>query len=252
MKTERGIVVIDAGMSSGLTSRYRKIIEKEFESDDFRYVINSHGHHDHYRGNIVFKEVRVVAHENALEEISVQWKNQKKVADRLAMIAADYEKQMKELQPGSKEWIELFTQKTRCSFASKDAADSLPVKQPDLTFTDSLNLDMGDVTLELIHLGRCHSNSDLLICVPELHLLFTGDLFFKYGRPSMNEDLQPDLEKWQRSLAWLEKRDASIDKIIGGHGQILSRDDLESFMRKIGDKVQSQDKNRIGIEINQP
>ncbi|OFY62265.1 MAG: hypothetical protein A2V64_10915 [Bacteroidetes bacterium RBG_13_43_22] len=47
INTEQGIVVIDAGISTGLTSRYKKIIQKEFRRDDFIYVINTHGHHDH-------------------------------------------------------------------------------------------------------------------------------------------------------------------------------------------------------------
>src|SRR4030042_6446780 len=47
INTEQGIVVIDAGISTGLTSRYKKIIQKEFRRDDFIYVINTHGHQDH-------------------------------------------------------------------------------------------------------------------------------------------------------------------------------------------------------------
>jgi len=44
LKTKKGIVIIDAGISSGLTARYRKIIENEFQGNDFLFVINSKIH----------------------------------------------------------------------------------------------------------------------------------------------------------------------------------------------------------------
>ena len=38
VNTNKGIVVVDAGISPGLTSRYRKIIEKEFNTSAIRKV----------------------------------------------------------------------------------------------------------------------------------------------------------------------------------------------------------------------
>ena len=77
--TQKGIVVIDAGITSSLTAKYRKIMEQEFGRNDFAYLINTHGHHDHTGGNRVFKDAKITGHENCLKEISGQRKDPDKV-----------------------------------------------------------------------------------------------------------------------------------------------------------------------------
>src|SRR5512139_2361535 len=47
IETDQGIVIVDAGISTELTYRYKKLIENVFHNDNFIYVINTHGHHDH-------------------------------------------------------------------------------------------------------------------------------------------------------------------------------------------------------------
>jgi glyoxylase-like metal-dependent hydrolase (beta-lactamase superfamily II) len=233
LKTKKGIVVIDAGASSGLTAKYRKIIENEFQNNDFIYVINSHGHPDHYGGNTVFSESGIIGHVNCLQEISEQWNNMGKRAETLNKIVENYESQLKTSDPDTKEWNEIFTQKTKYLYAYYDAKNLIAAKQPDIIFSDSLTINMGDVTLEMIYFGKCHSNSDILIYVPEMAILFNGDLFYKYGRPSINGKLMKDNDRWQHSVSWIEKRMINIEKIIDGHGEELSIDDLKSFNRKI-------------------
>ena len=51
VNTEKGIVIIDSGMSTSLTAKHKAIIEKEFGRSDFKYVINTHHHDDHINGN---------------------------------------------------------------------------------------------------------------------------------------------------------------------------------------------------------
>jgi len=233
INTNKGIVVIDAGISQQLTSRYRKIIEKEFNRKDFIYVINSHGHPDHYGGNFVFPEASVVGQVNSLQEIFIHNENMEKVIYNLKRISADYDSTLQSIEPGTIGWKDTFTQKIRYHFAYTEAKDGVVIKEPDITFTDTLDIDTGDVTFNLHFFGKAHSGSDILIYSPELRILFTGDLLFAYGRPAFNTDLVSDRERWDRSLEWIKERSSSIDMIIGGHGQILSSEDLESFLYNI-------------------
>jgi glyoxylase-like metal-dependent hydrolase (beta-lactamase superfamily II) len=114
-----------------------------------------------------------------------------------------------------------------------DAKNMITVKQPDITFSDTLNIDLADVTFEMIYFGNYHSHSDILIYVPEMAILFVGDLFSKYGRPAIDGILIADKERWQQTIQWIEKRIVNIKIIIGGHGEILSLDDLKSFNTKM-------------------
>lgn len=236
IKTREGILVIDAGISKGLTLKFRHRIEKEFQSDDFVYVINTHCHPDHYGGNSVFYEAKIIGQENGLKEISEQRANPGKTKESIAKIVDEYELQLTECKINTEEWSDAFTQKIRYYNALIDAEMQVPVKYPDITFSDSLQLDMGDMKVEMLYFGKCHSNSDILIYVPELKILFSGDLFFKYGRPGINDKLLKDKEKWENAVLWLEKRTADINTIISGHGKILTINDLKNFSQCIKEK----------------
>lgn len=230
IKTQEGIVVIDAGISTGLTSKFRLKLEDFFQSNEFAYVINTHAHPDHYGGNSVFADAQIIIHENGLQEISAQKENPEKTKESLKSIVAQYEQRLKGCEPNTEEWREVFTQKIRYSFALNDAEEQTLIKQPEITFSDSLKIDMGDASFEMIFFGKCHSESDILIYVPELNQLFTGDLFSRYGRPSINDSLPPDKVRWKRAAAWIEKRMPDITTIISGHGELLSKEDLTDFI----------------------
>lgn len=233
INTEKGIVVIDAGISTGLTAKYRKIIENIFQRNDFAYVINSHYHPDHNGGNSVFSKSIIIGHFNCFNEITEQCKDPEKTTNNLSKIVAEYEIKLKTSLTNTNEWNEIFTQKVRYLNAYNDAKNLIPLKKPDITFTDSMSIDIGDITFEMCFFGKCHSNSDILIYIPELRILFIGDLFSKYGQPSINDTLMTDKDSWKKAVKWTEKRMINIEKIIGGHGQVLTTNDLKSFNNNI-------------------
>ena len=233
INTPKGIVVMDAGIATGLTNKYRKIIEAEFPGSGFAWVINTHCHHDHFRGHVVFPEAWVLAHSNCGDEMTGQWKDPDRRMQYMDKLADEYALQIDTLEPKSADWTEAFTQMVRCRFSADDIRDGVPVRYPDTTFADSLTLSLGNITLEMIHFGKCHSSSDLLIYSPELKILFTGDLMTKYGVPSINDTTRSDSIKWHRAVDWIERRLENIVLAIGGHGQILSAEDVRSFNLKM-------------------
>ena len=104
---------------------------------------------------------------------------------------------------------------------------------PDITFSDSMKLDLGDTTFEMIYFGKFHSNSDIVIYVPEIRTVFIGDLFSKYGRPGISDSSITDVVQNMRAVSWINNRVNNIEKVIDGHGQILSIDDLKDFTNNI-------------------
>jgi cyclase len=121
----------------------------------------------------------------------------------------------------------------RYQSAYHDAKKKVPIKKPDILFLDSLTINMGDVTFELKYFGRCHSKSDILVYIPELNVLFAGDLMFQYGRPSIRDKSMAEKDIWYRAVEWTEKRMPYIETVIGGHGQIFAKDDLLTFHKNI-------------------
>jgi glyoxylase-like metal-dependent hydrolase (beta-lactamase superfamily II) len=203
-------------------------------------VINTHGHHDHIGGNSVFSQAKVVGHENCQKEASERWTNPEKSMMSLYKIVEDYEQKLQQSVPNTSEWDDSFTQKIRYTSAYSDVKNHVSVKLPDITFSDSMKLDLGDTTFEMIYFGKFHSNSDIMIYVPELHMIFIGDLFSKYGRPSISDSSTTDAVKYTRAISWIGTRIYNIEKVIDGHGQILSIDDLKNFTSNIINKYSGQ------------
>lgn len=233
IKTQEGMVVIDAGIATGITQRIRQAIENELHSNGFKYLINTHYHPDHYGGNSVFDEAEIVGHKNGLSEIADQWKDTTKAINRLTKIVSEYDLALQASELTKAEWTESITQKTRYSNALVDAQRGNEILEPDITFEDSLQIELGELKFEMIYFGKCHSNSDILIYIPELKILFTGDLVFKYGRPSIVYPQSDEKEKWIRAINWIEKRIPEIETVITGHGVILTTEDIKSFNQKI-------------------
>ena len=232
IETDRGIVIVDAGISTELTARYKKLIENVFHNDDFIYVINTHGHHDHIGGNSVFSQAKVIGHDNCSGDVSVRWTDPSKSMISLSNIIEDYEQQLQKSVPNTSEWDDIFTQKIRYMSAYSDVKNRVPARIPGITFSDSMTLELGDTVFEMIDFGKSHSNSDIVIYIPELKLIFIGDLFSKSGRPGFNLSAI-DKIRCMQAIAWIQKRINRIEKVIEGHGQILSTDDLKQFNNNI-------------------
>ena len=243
IKTTHGIVLIDAGISTVLTDKYRKTIENVFLQNDYVYVINTHGHHDHIAGNGIFSKAKVVGHENWQNDISGRWTNPEQSMINLSKIVEDYEQQLQQAKPNTTGWNDIFTQKIRYMSAFWDVKNHVSAKLPDITFSDSMKIELGDTSIEMIYFGKFHSNSDILIYVPEIRVLFIGDLFSKYGRPGMSNSLITDEIRWMQAIEWIKKRTNNIETIIDGHGQILSIDDVKIFTANLLKKCSKGENN---------
>lgn len=229
------LVIIDGGISPTLTFRYKKIIEKEFKTNLYKYLINTHGHYDHYMGNSTFTKAKIVGHQNSLKEIYDQWRDPKMAKSRVAQIIGILTKQLSSAEPGTNDYKDLRSQLTAYQYSYHDINDSIKIRRPEVLFSDSLLLQAGEFHFELFPFGTSHSQSDILIFIPELKLLFTGDLFTRYGRPGNNKNLQFDREKWNLAVKWLNARKNNIGVIVGGHGQIMGMNDLEAFIVKLSE-----------------
>ena len=65
--TRKGIVVIDTTNLPQLDEAFRKVIARELGRDDFRFLINTHGHGDHTNGNGVYADCQIIAEEQVPE-----------------------------------------------------------------------------------------------------------------------------------------------------------------------------------------
>ena len=174
--TRKGIVVIDTTNLPRLDEAFRKVIARELGRDDFRFLINTHGHGDHTNGNGVYADCQIIAEEQVPGMM-------REILSNLTQMAAwrtqDVQRQKDQIASGKLTEEEKAVAEERLIIGNLtlDWLKSAPAPTfPTKTFTDKMTLDCGDVTLELYQAGGPHTRSDIFILVPQKGLLFTGDM----------------------------------------------------------------------------
>jgi glyoxylase-like metal-dependent hydrolase (beta-lactamase superfamily II) len=132
-------------------------------------VVCTHVHFDHTFGNRAFAEATIHTHERVLETYESD-------AERLkALVRAETE-----IGPDE-------------SYSAQDLKDVLAAipRRPDLTFSTTAQVDLGDRVVELAFAGRGHTDGDIRIAVPDTGVVFLGDLVEESAAPSLGIDSWP-------------------------------------------------------------
>jgi glyoxylase-like metal-dependent hydrolase (beta-lactamase superfamily II) len=152
-------------------------------------VLNTHAHFDHVLGNAAFRPCEIWGEDGCARFM-------RELGDaRRAGIAAE----MPEI-----------------------AVDVLasPVDPPDRTFTGAATLDLGDRLVDLRHVGRGHTDHDVVALVPDAKVVFAGDLIEEGAPPSFGDAYPLD---WPATLGHLLDL-ASDGQVVPGHGEVVDRD----------------------------
>jgi glyoxylase-like metal-dependent hydrolase (beta-lactamase superfamily II) len=229
--TDKGIVVIDSHMAPSIALEMRRRMEQEFGRDDFVYLINTHHHFDHSNGNQVFPEALVIGHKNAPAAFR---RFAESIPDFVTMRRQRLERmqgQLKFLEPGSQEdaWFqERMAVEAAMVRALEGEFRSTP---PTCTFSDRMNLKLGDTLFHLIYFGRAHTDNDILIHVVQEKVLLCGDtlesLLLRPGE-------EPEVERWLRRLDEIQRAREGIEHIITGHGR-MTLEEIDTLRERVAD-----------------
>lgn len=232
IQSEKGLVLIDTEMSPRVMTPIKVQIERRFGRTDWAYVINTHGHHA--GGNGAFKDTPIVAHENLADEI--QWRidsqadpqRKRTILDEVAQVLTTLRTNLRQVG-GNRAYARMMHGEIRFwELYAEDLKEGYEVVKPTLTFADRHTLDLGDVTLELVFFGKGHSDSDVLVYIPQEELLFTGAIAYQRAHlPQIGESSR--MEDIQRSVAVLEKflsPDVPIRRVVASHSVPLQKKDL--------------------------
>ena len=181
-----GLVVIDTRASHRLADELREDLRSLPGS--VTAVVNTHGHWDHVFGNARFRDVPIWGHVRCATMIT---------EDGEAMRARLFERY-------SPETAEQFRE--------------VKLVPPTDLVEDVATLELGDRQIELRHLGRGHTDNDLIVRVPDAGLLFAGDLLENAPAPGFGDSYP---------IAWADSGWALLDLVDGtvvpGHGDPFDR-----------------------------
>ena len=223
------LLVFDSFLTQDAARDFKKNIEETLHKP-IRYVVNSHYHSDHIRGNQVFASTaniisttrcRKLIASKGLEEI--EWDK----ANSKAEIRNLTDQHQLETNPKKKQelnyWISFFQH-------IHNSLPSLRLTLPDLLFEEKLTLTGQNQSVEIISTNSGHTESDSVLYIPDKKILFTGDLVFVEHHPYLVNSPTTTLIKTLQDLMNLE-----IDILIPGHGPISNVSGIDKMIQYITD-----------------
>jgi len=184
-----------------------------------RYVVNTHFHWDHYQGNQAYvgawpAGVEIISSQSARESMETRG------IPRVKRALIDTPKEIAKLQsdlaaatdPAAKAKIQ---EDLRQDQAYLGELQNMQVTLPTLTFDRSLILHQKTRTVEILYLGRAHTEGDVEVYLPKEKFIATGDMLQGWV-PYMGDGYPYD---WIQTLTNVEKLD--FDMALGGHGDLM-------------------------------
>lgn len=193
--TGDGVIVINGGGSYQLAEALHDEIKKVTDQP-VKLVFNENGQGHAMLGNSYWAEqgVKIVAHSDAAHEFE-----------------------------------EYGPQSLRGAQARlKDRADKTEVVLPTETFDDVYAVEMGDMQVEARYLGPAHSPGDIIVWLPALSMVISGDMAF-------HERMLPLFEH-SITADWIETWDTEFEAlnatyVIPGHGHPTNMDQVRRYTR---------------------
>jgi glyoxylase-like metal-dependent hydrolase (beta-lactamase superfamily II) len=210
-----GVLVVDSRASERQGAEVLDDVRVVSPHSPVRWVVNTHAHFDHVLGNLAFEGATVWAHEVAMEEMP-------SAVERIQRLcAADPEP--------DPDYPELTPQVMR------DVAGSR-LRLPDRTFSSVASIDLGDRYVELAYPGRGHTGGDLVLRIPDVDVVFAGDLVEQSGHPSYGSDCYP--LDWPVTLDLVVGMLTADSHVVPGHGTVVDREFVTSQRADISDAAE--------------
>ena len=185
------LTLIDTCFTEARTKAYLDGI-RGVSSLPMKTLVNPHPHGDHPHGNYLVTDAAIIGHELCRQTV-----------------------------------IDTGLQALHPLFPSVLWGD-LKLAPPFITFSDRMELHVGDLKVELIFMGPAHTTNDIVAWLPERKLLFSGDLIFNQGTPFVA------MGSVSGSLRAVKRmRDLGPETIIPGHGAVCGpevMDDIEAYL----------------------
>ena len=112
----------------------------------------------------------------------------------------------------------------QAAYALEQKAKSLRVEQfaPDREVGDEHEFDHGGVKVVLRHFGWGHTDNDLVVHLPDLKILHTGDLLFHHLHPFVDRNAKATTRGWQKCLTAMQKLCDESTVVVPGHGEVTN------------------------------
>jgi glyoxylase-like metal-dependent hydrolase (beta-lactamase superfamily II) len=226
------VFLVDTNITPEATRRLVADI-RTLTDKPIRYVVNTHWHYDHADGNQIFgPDVTIIGHENertaivggALKNrLALEFQNLPGQLDNIRKQIATEQDPMRKAQLQDRLKVQEAYQ--------QQLMETVPTP-PNVTFEDHLTIFRGEREIRLIHPGRGHSDTDVLVYLPKEKVIMTGDFFEGPATGALNFGFH---DEWANNLEKLKAID--YETTIPGHGEPFKGkeriDYFQAFLRDL-------------------
>lgn len=186
VECDGGLTVIDTRAHHAQARELKEDL-KRISSLPVRWVINTHHHWDHSFGNAEFADAAIWGHARCADTM-------RETGDRTR-------RELMEMLPDH-------------------AADfrEVSITPPAFTLTDRATVTFGGRALELRHLGRGHTDNDIVVSMADAGVTFVGDLVEEGAPPSFGDAFPLE---WPDAVTALLA--VMADRAVPGHGAVVDR-----------------------------
>lgn len=211
LKTPDGPILCDAKTATAAIDLRDETIR--LASSLPKLLINTHHHHDHIGGTFLLaRQAAIIAHKNLKPRIEKTLQQS---------ILPALRRQVTELRQAARadEAADLGMRIGKLSI--KDFAATQEIGEAhEQTF--------GGVKIRLFHYGPAHTDNDIVMLLPELNILHTGDLVFHELHPYIDRPAGATTSGWRSALAQAMKLCKEETIVIPGHGEVTDRSGLKA------------------------
>ncbi|HEU4371491.1 MAG TPA: MBL fold metallo-hydrolase [Methylomirabilota bacterium] len=235
IENDDGVMVVD---THSKPSAARVIVERlrELTSKPVRYVVNTHFHWDHWHGNEVYPAAYPNAEivTNQITREAMVRKGLKRIQDHVRLSPPEIAR-LRGAVAAAGPGAERGRLERELALAESYLAEvkALRPALPTIAFEQTMKLYRRDREIQLLHLGRAHTEGDVFVYLPTEKVVVTGDAVIGWT-PYMGDGYP---EEWVATLDRLAQLD--FTHIIMGHGDVAGRDWLRTFRAYIHDMVEA-------------
>ena len=238
--TNDGAIVVDSHSKPSAAQALFQLIQG-VTKQPIRKLINTHFHWDHWQGNEVyakaFPDLAIIASERTQHNLTTPGAGVGGVAfieQQIEALPAEIA-QLKDdiLRASSREEKARLETHLEQAEAFLEEIQRLTPVLPTQTVARSMTLQEAGREIQLLLLGRAHTDGDLFIYLPKEKVIVTGDAVVDW-MPFLG-DAYP--EEWIETLNALEQVD--FTHMILGHGEVAPKSHLTFFRNYLTDLIAS-------------
>lgn len=189
------------------------------------YVVNSHYHKDHVRGNTVFSpDTHIVGTRTTRDLLIARGKQQiKRDADTIYGAIQRTDRKIVEaydrLSKSQQKDLQFAAGWQRAVYES---LHKLRLRYPDITFDRRIVINGSKRRAVLVNLEDAHTPSDVVLFLPEDHAAFVGDLSMPRRHRWLGES---SIAAYEEAVSFLKA--LGLVQIVPGHGDVPRNPDLD-------------------------